>query len=82
MSQESPTTLNCNNVAAKKLIINAVFHRRTKHIDIKYYYVRQVYEKGKLEIQHVANEGQLADIFTKPLVQEKFMTNRNELRMG
>ncbi|XP_071653754.1 uncharacterized protein [Temnothorax longispinosus] len=81
-AQESPTTLNCDNAAAEKLIKNAVFHRRTKHVDIKYHYIRQVYEEEKLEIQHVASQDQLADIFTKPLTREKFVINRNRLGMA
>lgn len=82
VTQESPTTLNCDNAAAKKLITNPVFHRRTKHINVKYHYVRQVHEKGELRIQHVASKDQLADIFTKSLAREKFVTNRDGLGMN
>jgi len=55
-----------------------MFHRRTKHIDIKFHYVRQVHEEGKLEIRHVASKDQLVDIFTKALTREKFLINRNK----
>lgn len=81
-AQESPTRLNCDNAAAEKLITNNVFHRRTKHIDVKFHFVRQAYEEGKLEIQHVASEDQLADIFTKPLTREKFVINRDRLGLA
>lgn len=80
--QKLPTILNCDNAAATKLITNSTFHRRTKHIDVKFHYVRQAYKEGKVEIQHVASEDQLADIFTKPLTREKYTTNRNSLGMA
>lgn len=82
VTQDSPTMLYCDNAAAEKLIKNPVFHRRTKHVDIKYHYVRQIYEDGKLKIQHVASEDQLADIFTKPLARDKFLINRHRLGMA
>jgi len=82
IAQYIPTMLHCDNAAAAKLITNAMFHRRTKHINKKFHYVRQVHEEGKLEIRQVVSEDQLADIFTKTLTREKFLINRNKLGMN
>lgn len=79
VGQELPTILHCDNAAAEKLITNAVFHRRTKHIEVKFHYVRGVYENGQIGIQQIASTDQLADIFTKPLTREKFLANRQGL---
>lgn len=50
-----------------KLVKNPVFHSRMKHIDVRYYFIREHVEQGTLNIEHVPGEDQLADIFTKPL---------------
>ncbi|KAJ1253457.1 hypothetical protein BS78_K264700 [Paspalum vaginatum] len=46
---------------------NPVLHSRTKHIDVRFHFLRDHYEKGDIDLIHVETENQLADIFTKPL---------------
>ncbi|WVZ51780.1 hypothetical protein U9M48_002891 [Paspalum notatum var. saurae] len=46
---------------------NPVLHSRTKHIDVRFHFLRDHYEKGDIGLVHVASENQLANIFTKPL---------------
>ncbi|WVZ52635.1 hypothetical protein U9M48_003676 [Paspalum notatum var. saurae] len=46
---------------------NPVLHSRTKHIDVRFHFLRDHYEKGNIDLVHVVSENQLADIFTKPL---------------
>ncbi|WVZ97964.1 hypothetical protein U9M48_043459 [Paspalum notatum var. saurae] len=46
---------------------NLVLHSRTKHIDVRFHFLRDYYEKGVIDLVHVVSENQLADIFTKPL---------------
>lgn len=72
--------LQVDNSAAVKLAENPEFHRRTKHIGIKHFFIREKINEGKLRIQQVSSEDQVADIMTKPL-----MKNRLEMlifRMG
>ena len=52
---------------------NPVHHYRTKHIDIRYHFVRQCVEDQKIEIEFVRSEDQLADTFTKALGKMKFL---------
>ena len=46
---------------------NAEFHRRTKHIDVKFHYAREQYQKQIIAVDYVGTKDQLADILTKPL---------------
>jgi hypothetical protein len=72
-------TLKVDNESAIALIKNPVHHDRTKHIDIKYHYIRSCYEDGKLDIDHVRTEEQLADILTKALGFVRFIELRRLL---
>ena len=60
-------TLFIDNMSAIKLIKNSEFHQRSKHIDVKYHFVRDNYEKGGIDVMYVKSELQVADIFTKAL---------------
>ncbi|WVZ84665.1 hypothetical protein U9M48_031670 [Paspalum notatum var. saurae] len=51
---------------------NPVLHSRTKHIDVRFHFLRDHYEKGDIDLIHVVSANQLADIFTKPLEFDAF----------
>ena len=42
-------------------------HGRTKHIDIRFHFIRGLIADGKITLKHCGTDEQLADIFTKPL---------------
>lgn len=77
---ERPTLL-CDNLSAIFLSQNPVAHRRAKHIDIDYHFVRELVLSGKLHTKFVPTKLQVADIFTKPLPQPLFETFRDHLRV-
>ncbi|WVZ89709.1 LOW QUALITY PROTEIN: hypothetical protein U9M48_036077 [Paspalum notatum var. saurae] len=54
-------------------------HSRTKHIVVRFHFLRHHYEKGDIDLVHVASENHLADIFTKPLEFDAFARLRGEL---
>ena len=58
---------------------NLVFHDWSKHIGIKYHYIRDMVEKGAVKLQFVATEEQTADIFTNPLARTKLEHFRDNL---
>ena len=58
---------------------NPVLHFRTKHIEVRFHSIREHVQNENLDIQFVNSEGQLADIFTKPLIEERFCKLRTEL---
>ena len=51
---------------------NPVFHDNSKHIEIKYHYIRDMVRKGAVKLQYVATEEQIDDVLTKPLARVKF----------
>jgi hypothetical protein len=64
--------LSIDNQSAIKLIKNPVFHNRSKHIDIKYKFIRDNVETGNIVIEYCPSEFQLADILTKSLPVNRF----------
>ncbi|WVZ89145.1 LOW QUALITY PROTEIN: hypothetical protein U9M48_035590 [Paspalum notatum var. saurae] len=68
-----------DSTSAISIAKNPVLHSRTKHIDVTFHFLRDHYEKGDIDLVHVASENQLADIFTKPLEFGAFVRLRGEL---
>jgi len=58
---------------------NPVFHSRTKHIEIRHHFIRELVEKKEIELQFCKTDEQLADMFTKALPSEKFAHFREQL---
>lgn len=60
-----------DNREAQLLARNHVFHARSKYIDPKHHFIREILLGGKLEIKHLASERMPADFLTKGLTKEK-----------
>nr|GEY01310.1 retrovirus-related Pol polyprotein from transposon TNT 1-94 [Tanacetum cinerariifolium] len=71
----------CDNKSAIALCCNNVHHSRSKHIDIKYHFIKEHVENGVIELYFVNTEYQLADIFTKALGTERIEFLINKLGM-
>jgi hypothetical protein len=69
----------CDSTSAISLAKNPMLHSRTKHIEIRYHFLRDNVEKGNIDLIHVPTEKQLADILTKPLDHATFARLRGEL---
>jgi hypothetical protein len=74
-----PTVIHYDNQSCIKLSENLVFHHRSKHIEMRYHYVRNMVQKNILSIQYVPMVEQTADILTKPLSLTKFVYFRDKL---
>lgn len=79
--KQEQTILNIDNVAAETLIKNPTFHKRTKHIDVKFHYTRELIKNSSIKVQHVKSSDQLADILTKSLTRAKFENNRKLINL-
>nr|GEX13595.1 retrovirus-related Pol polyprotein from transposon TNT 1-94 [Tanacetum cinerariifolium] len=74
--------MNCDNKSAIALCCNNVQHSRSKHIDIRFHFIKEQVENGVVELYFVNIEYQLADIFTKALGRERieFLINKMGMR--
>ena len=80
-SDKTYVTLNVDNQGAMALATNPVFHQRSKHIDIRYHYIRLEVENKNVILIYVPSEENVADIFTKPMTKKsliKFCVIRGE----
>lgn len=79
--QTSATKLFVDNQGAIALIRNPQIHARTKHIDIRYMFVRAAEAEMQIETLYVASDERLADPLTKPLERGKFQRMLHRMNM-
>jgi hypothetical protein len=60
-------TLYVDNANAVKLAKNPEFHKRLKHVEVRYYFVRECFQDRRIGVEHIYGVKQLADLLTKPL---------------
>ena len=65
--QRGPTAIYCDNTSTIKLSKNPVFHGRSKHIDVRFHFLRDLTKAEVIEVLYCKSEDQIADIMTKPL---------------
>ena len=66
------TYIYCDNQICVKLSKNMVFHDKSKHIEIKYHYIRDMVQRGAVKLQYVVMNEQIDDVLTKPVARVKF----------
>ncbi|WVZ88501.1 hypothetical protein U9M48_035018 [Paspalum notatum var. saurae] len=64
--------LRIDNKSAIELAKNPIFHNRSKHIDIKFHFIRDCMERKQVILKQIGTEQQLADMLTKPLGKNNF----------
>ena len=74
-----PMVLYCDNTSAINISKNPLMHTKTKHIAIKYHYLRELIQDKLVKLEYVNTKGQIADIFTKPLPKEAYEYLRDKL---
>jgi hypothetical protein len=74
-----PTTLFIDNESARSLAHNPVHHSRSKHIDVKFHWLREQVLAGILRVEHVNTHEQKADVLTKHKTGDAFHRNALEL---
>ncbi|WVZ51496.1 hypothetical protein U9M48_002640 [Paspalum notatum var. saurae] len=72
----------CDNIGAKYLASNSVFHARTKHIEVDFHFVRESVNNKLLEIDFVPSGDQVADGFTKALSVRQLDNFKYNLNLG
>ncbi|PNX98622.1 endoribonuclease dicer 2-like protein, partial [Trifolium pratense] len=77
--KNSCITIYCDNSSSIKLSKNPVMHGRSKHIDVRFHFLRDLTKEGAVQLVHCSSFEQVADIMTKALSFESFSRNRDKL---
>ena len=74
-----PIPILCDNTSAISISKNPVMHSKTKHIPIKFHFLREQVTEKNIKLEYVGTKEQVADVFTKPLPRETFEYLREKL---
>lgn len=69
---KEPVIIYCVNTTIIDISKNTVFHSKTKHVSIKYNFLKENVEANEVKLVYVNGKEQIADIFTKHLAKETF----------
>jgi len=69
----------CDNSSTIKLSKNLVMHGKSKHIHVRFHFLRELANQGEVELIHCGTKDQLADIMTKALTLEAYTKLRKRL---
>ena len=67
-----PTTILCDNISVIAMTKNPVFHTRSKHIELRHHFIREMVNKKEIQLEFINTYDQPADILTKVVPAEKF----------
>lgn len=81
LEQEEETELKVDNQAAIALSKNPEFHKRSKHIGVRFHRIRQEQEAGNVIVTYIPTDEQVADLLTKGLPWAKISGHLEALRM-
>jgi len=76
-----PIKICVDNISVINLAKNLIFHQRSKHIDIRYHFLRDQVGKNMIKLEYCRSKDQIANIFTKPLKIDAFIKLRDLLCM-
>ncbi|KAM7516529.1 hypothetical protein LguiA_006112 [Lonicera macranthoides] len=79
--QKEATIIYCDNMSTISMTKNPVFHNRSKHIELRHHFIRQLVQKEEIQLEFVNTNEQLADIFTKTVASEKFNKFKAQMKI-
>ena len=79
--EQKVTNIMCDNTSTIKLSKNPIMHGRSKHIRVRFHFLRDLVKDGKLELVHCGTKEQVADVMTKALKLETFLRLKEKLGM-
>ena len=78
LSREVPI-LHCDSQSAIQLARNPMFHTKSKHIEVKYHFIRQVLDDKRIQLVKVHTDDNLVDLLTKNLNPQRFAHCRGQI---
>ena len=69
----------CDNQSTIAMTRNPIYHNRTRHIDTRHHFIRELVDKGSIKVEYCSSQEQVADLFTKSLSLDKFIYFRDKL---
>lgn len=79
---KTTSQIRCDNESAIHLTQNSTYHSRSKHIDIRYHFIRKLVEEKKSVIEYLNTEEMVAVILTKSLAGPKHSHCRELMSIG
>ena len=76
---KDPIVILYDNTSAINILKNPVMHTKTKHIAIKYHFLRELVQEKEVRLEYVNTKEQIVDIFTKPLPKDAFLYLRGKI---
>ena len=76
---DEPILILCDNTSAISISKNPIMHSKTKHIPIKFHFLREQVTEKNIKLEYIQTKDQVADIFTKPLSRDTFEYLRGKL---
>lgn len=81
LEEDNKVKVYCDSQSAVYLSKNQTFHDRTKHIDVRYHFMRDVLAGGDFQLEKIGTEENAVDAFTKSLTVSKFESCLNALKI-
>ena len=73
--------LLCDNQSSMKIAQNPIFHKRSKHIAIRYHFIREKVESGEMKLQFVRTKAMAADELTKNVGEQVLVAGKELMGM-
>ena len=73
------TVVHYDNQSGIRLSENPVFHDLTKHIDMRYHFLRDCVQRGTIRLEYIQTDEQVANIFTTALCKQSFVKFKDKL---
>ena len=74
-----PITVHCDNQVALSFTKDPIYHSRTKHIDTKNNYIRDIIAKQEVTVQYISTHQMVVDPLTKPIPRDVYLSHVNAL---
>ena len=75
------TKVYADNQSCIKLVENEKFSNRTKYIDTRYHFIREMRTRGDVDLEYVPSEENIADLLTKTLGPKKTSDMRARINL-